>query len=165
VFRVKLQRAGNAEQPVARAAAAAAPDRPSALPRARILLVDDEPALLKTIERMLIREHDVVALPSARQAAEIIGRGERFDAILSDLMMPDMTGIELHATLSQTAPDQARRMIFMSGGALTPEAVKFFDSQANPSLDKPFSPSALRKAVGDALSALGPREVAVAKAG
>jgi FixJ family two-component response regulator len=70
-------------------------------------------------------------------------------------MMPEMTGMELHARLSELAPDQAGRMIFMSGGALTPEAVRFFNQQPSRSLDKPFSPSSLRKLVQDALQELG----------
>ena len=117
--------------------------------RGRVLVVDDEPALLKTIQRMLEREHDVVAVPSAREALTLVEGGMRFDVILSDLMMPEMTGMDLHAALAALSVEQADRMIFMSGGALTPDAVKFFEAQPNPTLDKPFAPKALRKAVSD----------------
>jgi len=94
---------------------------------------------------MLMRDHDVTGLTSAREALELIEKGERFDIIISDLMMPEMSGMDLHATLNQLAPEQARAMIFMSGGALSPDAVRFFDGQANPTLDKPFSPAAIRR--------------------
>ena len=59
---------------------------------------------------------------SARQAIELIDHGERFDVILSDLMMPEMTGMDFHAALLRSAPDQAGKMVFMSGGAFSPNA-------------------------------------------
>ena len=51
-----------------------------------------------------------------------ITAGERFDVILCDLMMPHMTGMDLHAALAGAVPEQAERMIFMTGGAFTPSA-------------------------------------------
>ena len=67
-----------------------------------------------------------------------IASGERFDAILSDLMMPEVTGMEVHDELSRTAPDQARRMIFLTGGAFTERAREFLDGVPNPRIEKPF---------------------------
>ena len=84
--------------------------------RGRILVVDDEIALGKTIERMLATEHEVTAVTTAMAALTLVQSGSRFDAILSDLMMPEMTGMELYAALNQSTPDQARRMVFMTGG-------------------------------------------------
>ena len=64
--------------------------------------------------------------------------GERFDLILTDLMMPQMTGMELHAKLCDVAPDQADGMVFMTGGAFNDSSRDFLDNVSNPHLDKPF---------------------------
>ena len=71
----------------------------------------------------------------------------RFDVILSDLMMPQMTGIELHAALVKIAPELAAKMIFMTGGAFSPSASAFLESASNLTIDKPFKPAALRQVV------------------
>ena len=52
---------------------------------------------------------------------DTIARGERFDAILCDLMMPGMTGMDLHEALSRLAPEQASRVVVLTGGAFTLE--------------------------------------------
>lgn len=83
---------------------------------ARILVVDDDPALLAVIKRILVVTGEVTVLDSARAVSALIERGERFDLILSDVVMRQLTGAELHDQLHRTSPDQARRMMFMSGG-------------------------------------------------
>jgi two-component system cell cycle sensor histidine kinase/response regulator CckA len=106
--------------------------------RGRVLVVDDEPAIGRCIRRLLISEHEVLALTSANEALEHFAHGERFDVILCDLMMPKMTGIELYAELKRMAPDQAERMIVLTGGAFTPRAQQFLDSVPNLRVEKPF---------------------------
>ena len=113
----------------------------------KILVVDDEKTLGRAVERILAAEHDVRALTSARQARDLIAAGERFDIILCDLTMPDMTGMELHAELLRIAPDQAERMVFMTGGSFTPSAREFLDTVERPRLEKPFDSAALRALV------------------
>jgi DNA-binding response OmpR family regulator len=140
-FRVVLRRANDAR--AVSPEPKSAPDARAPARRGRVLVVDDEPALCATVERMLARHHDVIALTSPRHAAQMIADGERFDLILSDLMMPEMTGIELHSDLASKAPDQAERMIFMSGGSLTPDGAKFLRSPGRISIDKPFRSTAL----------------------
>jgi signal transduction histidine kinase len=114
---------------------------------ARILVVDDEPLLCIVIDRILGTDHDVVTVTSAAQAAELLRRGHRFDVILSDLMMPEMTGMDLHAAVMGSAPDQASRMIFMTGGAFSPEAADFLRQAPNAVIEKPFKAAALREVV------------------
>lgn len=104
---------------------------------------------------MLSTEHDVEAMTSAQQALALIESGERFDAILSDLMMPEMTGMEFCEALGRSVPEQARRMIFMTGGAFSPEAAKFLGQQPNPSIEKPFRPAVLRAVLQNTLQQLG----------
>jgi CheY-like chemotaxis protein len=141
VFRVGLPRArGSRADPVSQ------PAKPDTQPgrRGRVLIVDDEPMLCMVSKRILGTEHDVTTVTSAREALGLIKDSGGFDVILSDLMMPEMTGMDLHAELARVAPDQAAKMVFMSGGAFTQEASDFLARVGNATLDKPFKPSVLR---------------------
>jgi CheY-like chemotaxis protein len=121
------------------APAAIAPSEiPMSARRGRILVIDDEPMVGAAVRRMLASKHDVVATTSAREAINRIVRGERFDVILCDLMMPEVTGMDLHAELLHVARDQAERMVFMTGGAFTSKAREFLDSVTNTRIEKPF---------------------------
>jgi two-component system, NtrC family, sensor kinase len=66
-----------------------------------------------------------------------IADGERFDAILLDVMMPEIRGMEVYERLHVLAPDQARRTIFLTGGAFSARACEFVDRVPNPQLEKP----------------------------
>ena len=99
---------------------------------ARVLVVDDDALVARAATRILSREHDVTAVTSGVEALERISSGERFDVILCDLMMPELTGMQLHAELSRLAPDQAERMILISGGAFTAAARAFVNRVEQP---------------------------------
>jgi len=106
-------------------------------PTGRFLVVDDELAILKTYPRFLGSEQ-CVACSSGREALELLKRGERFDAILCDLMMPQMSGMELYDELARSVPEQAGRVIFVTGGAFTERARQFLAARTNQTLEKPF---------------------------
>lgn len=112
--------------------------------RGRVLVVDDEPLITRTVQRALSKDHDILALSSAEDALAHITSGERFDVILCDLMMPQMTGMDLHTELVRVAEDQAARMIFLTGGAFTPRARAFIDETRNKLIEKPFDAIHLR---------------------
>jgi signal transduction histidine kinase len=106
--------------------------------RARVLVVDDELALGRALGRGLGAHHDVKVVTSGTEACQLIANGGSFDVILLDLMMPHMSGMEVHARLEQIAPEQASRIIFVTGGAFTSHARAFLDRVPNPKLDKPI---------------------------
>jgi signal transduction histidine kinase len=141
-FRVSLPRARKASTEVQ-----SGPPDTLAQRKRRVLVVDDEPMLCTTIERILSIEHEVIAVMSAKQALQLIERGDQFDIILSDLMMPEMTGMDLHAALLRSRPEQAGRMAFMTGGAFSRDASAFLDQIANPTIEKPFKSTVLRRFV------------------
>jgi CheY-like chemotaxis protein len=116
-------------------------------PRRRVLLVDDEPLVAQTMERLLRRDYDVTTAMCGQEAIAHIASGSRFDAIVSDVMMPNMTGIELLEQLQQVAPDQAPRLIFLSGGAFTPRTRERLDELGALQLEKPVSAKDLRACV------------------
>jgi PAS domain S-box-containing protein len=111
--------------------------------RGRILVVDDEPMLVSVVTRILSREHEVVSALVAYDALALLTSGEKFDLILCDLMMPDMTGMDLHRELLTIAPDQANRMIFVTGGAFTEKARTFLTNPPKEHIEKPFDTSNL----------------------
>jgi len=115
--------------------------------RGRILVVDDEELVIRSVKRILSQEHDVVATVSAAEALALCAAGERFDLILCDLMMPDMTGMDLHHELRSVAPEQADRMIFVTGGAFTEKARHFLSEAPREHLEKPFLAANLRAIV------------------
>jgi PAS domain S-box-containing protein len=123
-----------------------APELPSQ-PRVRLLVVDDEPYICSAIQRLLRREHQVTALTTVKDAMSLVQGGERFDVILSDLMMPEQNGEDFYKELNRVDPDQARRMIFMTGGAYTPRSEEFLRSSRLPQVSKPLSLEVLQGAI------------------
>jgi PAS domain S-box-containing protein len=132
-----------------------APPAPRSQPparRGRILVVDDEALVARAVSRILSPLHDVVTRTSARAALEDVGRGPGFDLVLCDLMMPDMTGMELHGHLRAAAPALADRIVFLTGGAFTPGAREFLARVPNARIEKPFEPEQLRDLVARILA-------------
>jgi PAS domain S-box-containing protein len=121
--------------------------------RARILVVDDEPLVGMAVVRLLSGAHDVEPRTSAREALELLSGGARFDLILCDLMMPDMSGIDLHAALRESQPEQAARMVFLTGGAFTPAAQEFLDRLHAEPVPKPFERATLVERIERELAA------------
>jgi PAS domain S-box-containing protein len=146
-FRILLPAAVDVE----RVAAPPAVPLEALVRRGRILVVDDEKMVATAVLRLLGNDHMVEVLTSAQEALRRICDGERFDVILCDLMMPIMTGAELHSELARAAPDQAACMVFLTAGAFTPRARAFLDEVPNPRLDKPFELATLRALVQERL--------------
>jgi CheY-like chemotaxis protein len=119
--------------------------------RARVLVVDDEQLITVAVHRALSLQHEVRSFDRAQAAFECMSQGERFDVILCDLMMPDMSGMELHAWVSRIAPDQAARMVFLTGGIFTTGARAFLAAVPNTHIEKPFDTHRLRLAVNGCL--------------
>ncbi|HEX8698214.1 MAG TPA: ATP-binding protein, partial [Myxococcaceae bacterium] len=116
--------------------------------RGRVLIVDDDPLVSSALRRTLAREHEIEVVVSSRRALELLTAPEgNYDVILCDLMMPELTGMELHEQLEKARPERARRMVFVTGGAYTPVAKAFLARVSNPRVEKPFEPDKLRAQV------------------
>jgi PAS domain S-box-containing protein len=131
-----------APQPQAAAVATPAPVR-----RHRVLIVDDEPRVAQALKRMLHGDHELTVASCGAEAIAHLAAGERFDVIITDVMMPNMTGIELYDRLEDLAPDQAARVIFLSGGVFTAQTQTRLEASGNPQLTKPVSSQELRACV------------------
>jgi CheY-like chemotaxis protein len=112
--------------------------------RARILVVDDEPALGQTLKYLLEDNHDVTSVTSGTAALDLLlKKREEYDLVLCDLMMPQVSGMDVHQKLSVERPGFERRLVFMTGGAFTPRAIEFLARVPNARLDKPFTADAV----------------------
>ncbi|HRC57246.1 MAG: response regulator [Myxococcales bacterium] len=119
---------------------------PISAPRPRVLIVDDDATIGKALHRLLRRTHDVELASDGQEALAAIRGGQRFNAIVSDVAMPLMTGIELFEHLAREVPEQARHFVFLTGGVQGPVARKLRQTGA-PQLEKPVDISALRDTI------------------
>ena len=108
-------------------------------------MVDDEPAIRTVLSRFLGRAHEVVTAASGREGRALLEGDAAFDLILCDLMMPEMTGMELHQWLAGRNPALARRVVFMTGGIFTPRASEYLAHAGNLNIEKPFDFARLRE--------------------
>jgi len=146
-IRIVLRAASQLTAPPVRGPAPSAAGR-----RGRILVVDDDPLIHRTMKRLL-REHELVSEEHAQDALARLARGERFDVILSDLMMPTMTGIEFYDQLRVRHPELVHRVVFVTGGALaTAGADQFLRSVRNVTLAKPFGKPELEAVIAGMLA-------------
>ncbi len=83
-------------------------------------------------------EHEVEVAISGVEALDKLEQGLSFDVILCDLMMPIMSGIDLHRRLEQEGSGYVKRMIFMTGGVFTSTEQKFLRGLERPWLAKPI---------------------------
>lgn len=73
------------------------------------------------LRRILHKQHDVTYLADGKQALDLLLAGNGHDVILCDLMMPGTNGMDIYAALSSALPEQIERLVFVTGGAVTPE--------------------------------------------
>lgn len=118
----------------------------------RVLVVDDEVSIRQLLYDILsLDTHSVALASTGTEAADLVER-EAFDVIITDMKMPEMDGAEFYRQVRQRDPQQARRIIFITGDTVSPETRAFLQRVSNPVLSKPFKIGPLRDAIEAALS-------------
>jgi signal transduction histidine kinase/FixJ family two-component response regulator len=126
------------------------PSIPS-LPPSRILVVDDDALVARSLARML-RGHELVLSGDGESALwECLSRD--FDLILCDLMMPRLDGAGFYTALREHRPRLASRVVFMTGGAFTSGTRAFLDGVPNPCMEKPIHAARLFEAARQQMAA------------
>ena len=126
--------------------AATLQDGRTGLAIARILIVDDDPLVARSLGRAL-RPHKTEIASGGRAALDrLCSEPNGFDAVLCDVVMPDMDGVELFRHVSERYPTAAGRFIFVTGAA-TPQAQDFLDGIDHPRVHKPVSPEELLRLI------------------
>ena len=121
--------------------------------RGRVLVIDDEPAIGAAIRAALREEHEVVVAHRAADALARLVDGESFDLLLCDLVMPDVGGPEVYATVAEKWPHLTGRLVFMTGGAFTAATGDFVDRVRPFVFPKPFRLDELRDLVRQRITA------------
>jgi DNA-binding NtrC family response regulator len=103
-----------------------------------LFVIDDEPMMGATLELTLSDEYQVRVFQSGESALEALDRHEPADVILCDLMMPKLSGMAFHQRLEASRPDLVKKVLYMSGGAYTPDARDFLAKSGARSIAKPF---------------------------
>jgi two-component system cell cycle sensor histidine kinase/response regulator CckA len=120
--------------------------------RGRVLVIDDEAQVGTAIRRILVG-HEVKVATSATEALALLEHDRAVDLILCDLAMAEVSGRQFYQRLVARAPELGERVVFVSGGAFTPELEEFMKEVGRPWLPKPFSASELRTYVASFLRA------------
>lgn len=148
--RVRLKRAH--EQQVSRPTPV-----PSVVPlrRARVLIIDNEPLIVRAVGRLLSGDHDIDSASNGLEGLARLKYEGPFDVVVCDLMMPEMNGMELYRKVQEDLPLLANRFVFLTGGAFTDQAARFLREVDCPTLDKPIDPALLRAVVGGVVAREG----------
>ena len=127
--------------------------RPSLVTRGRVLVIDDESGIRRALVRALA-EHEVDVAESGREGLEL-ARDGNYDIIFCDLMMPEVTGMDVFERIREHDEDLAERFVFITGGAFTARARAFLEATTNPRIKKPFDLLEIRAIVADLLDGDG----------
>jgi CheY-like chemotaxis protein len=114
---------------------------------ARVLVIDDEAMVAKSLQLVLANEFDVTRTTDPEQALEWLSSGQSYDVILCDVMMPRINGVELRNRVEHFSPNQAARIVFITGGLLLPHVRVLLDSVPNTCLEKPLDLDGLRELI------------------
>ena len=129
---------------------AEAPKQPAqASIAAKVLIVDDEPEVVSMLSDILAADGHDVAVAASGNAALKLTREFAFDAILSDIRMPDLDGPGLYEALRQEAPQMVERLAFITGDSLGQSVQQFLTETGARCLEKPFSPDEIRQLVAE----------------
>lgn len=124
-------------------------ERVSSLPppaggRRRLLIIDDDVLVSRTLARLL-GGHEVAVASSGREALERLATDQAFDLVLCDLMMPDLTGMDVYEDVERNYPTLTKRFVFISGGGLTDRSRAFIERHSERVLPKPIDSRQLAK--------------------
>jgi CheY-like chemotaxis protein len=121
---------------------------------AAILIVDDEPGVVRALAHLLRRRgHEVDTATNGRLALAKL-QARDYDLILSDLRMPECDGPALYHALQHRQPQLCQRFIFLTGDTLGPEAQAFLEKVSAPRLTKPCRAAQVQQVVQQVLRAL-----------
>jgi two-component system NtrC family sensor kinase len=129
----------------------------------RLLIVDDEPEVGALLADILRREASRIDTAASGQAALQMLESREYDAILTDLRMPEMDGPELYRRIEQRWPQRARQVVFITGDALSPTVQTFLEGTGQPYLEKPFVPADVREIVRETVNAALRRQPAATR--
>ncbi len=116
-------------------------------PRLKVLIIDDEEELLVAYQRLFGKHYDLSLARGGREAVTLLERDARWDAILCDIMMPDLDGTAVYDWIQEHRPSLLQRLGFCTGGVFTPRSRDLADRVAGQLFEKPLSRAQVMAAV------------------
>ena len=112
--------------------------------RPRVIVLDDDMVVRRVLARLLRDRYDVVVEADPESVLTRFRQGESADAILCDVIMPGLSGMDFHRRLAEIQPRLLSRCIFMTGGAVSDQMQSFLESLPPERIrEKPFNPPRL----------------------
>ncbi|MFO0563313.1 MAG: ATP-binding protein [Polyangiales bacterium] len=115
--------------------------------RRRLLVVDDETLLARSIELQLKDDHDVEIVATGQAALDRLRRDPTLDLVLCDMMLPDISGMDVYEQARAIENGSHERFVFMTGGSFSPKVFKFLRENEVPCLEKPFTAEQLKEII------------------
>lgn len=115
-------------------------------PRARVLVIDDDPLLARIMQRVLSGEFEVAVAHDGPAALALLAQGF-YAAVITDVVLPGVSGLQLHGALRERDAAQARRVVFVTGGTWGEDSDEALAATGQPVLHKPFAFAALLEVV------------------
>ncbi|WP_002637738.1 PAS domain S-box protein [Myxococcus hansupus] len=146
-FTVTLPTAPDAVVPEAAPSAPA----PRVERRGQVLVIDDEPAVGRSLARIIGMKHRVTVVNNGEDALAVLTSGAPFDAVFCDLMMPGISGMDVYERVRERGDGVAQRFIFITGGSYTTRARQFLERVPNLQIEKPFDVETIHQSLGQLL--------------
>jgi CheY-like chemotaxis protein len=113
----------------------------------RVLVVDDDPTVLRAFRRVLAADHEVLTARDGAEALRVVLGGARVDAIICDIGMPKLDGPAFFSELFELRPQMMPRVVFCTGGQPNEKTQRFLDRLQAPLLYKPVAVADLKQAI------------------
>lgn len=123
----------------------------SAKPRKRVLVVEDDAALLEMVERMLSNDFEVVKASNGLGGLLVATGNERPDLIVTDIMMPKLDGLAMAKRIKQDERAAKIPIIFLTAKDTPQDVISGIQAGARSYVTKPFKSEELLKKVRRAL--------------
>jgi len=104
----------------------------------RVLVVDDEASVRVSLQRYLAGKGHQVETTASGEDALVRLKGSKYDAVILDMRMPDLSGEQLFERLRSNDPSHAERVIFTTGDLVNEQMKRFLDGTGRPCVSKPF---------------------------
>jgi len=121
----------------------------------RVLVIDDEEAVCRAINRLLRARFTVVMADSGPRALEILRRDDGFAAIILDLVMPEVSGMDVVEWIEKNRPHLCEHVVVLTGGVFDGRGKDFLERWQGLLLEKPFDPARLLAVVEEAIGGRG----------
>ncbi|WP_426756193.1 hybrid sensor histidine kinase/response regulator [Myxococcus sp. Y35] len=119
--------------------------------RGQVLVIDDEPAVGRSLARIIGMRHRVTVVNNGEDALAVLTSGAPFDAVFCDLMMPGISGMDVYERVRERGDGIAERFIFITGGSYTTRARQFLERVPNLQIEKPFDVESIHQSLGELL--------------